>query len=88
VLDLGHQVCYQAPFFVVCIFSCSNNFTDIKYGYSKFDISSMFIDIKIENGKLYFSSKTIIATDDLINDIIAMMIKKQMFRLKKYLERD
>jgi hypothetical protein len=66
----------------------SNDFTDIKYGYMKFDISSMFIDIKMDNGKIFFSSKTVISTDDLINDIIAMMIKKQMFRLKKYLEKD
>ena len=48
----------------------------------------MYTDVKIQDGRIKFHFDTVITSDDLVNDIIAMMIKKQMFRLRKYLERE
>ena len=72
----------------VIIDGIDNNYQDFKAGYKKSEVASMYTDVKIQDGRIKFHFDTVITSDDLVNDIIAMMIKKQMFRLRKYLERE
>lgn len=72
----------------ISIEGVDNNITDFKQGYRKFDVSHIYTDVELKDGKVLFHFSTIITSDDLVNDIIAMMIKKQMFRLRKYLEKE
>lgn len=65
-----------------------NDFNDFKNGYKKFDASETTTILELDNNKLNYKFSIVITSDDLVNDIIAMMIKKQMYRLKKYLEKD
>ena len=72
----------------VIIDGIDNNYRDFKAGYKKSEVASIYTDVKIQDGRIKFHFDTVITSDDLVNDIIAMMIKKQMFRLRKYLERE
>lgn len=65
-----------------------NNYDNFKEGFKKFDASDMHCDVKLIDGRVHVCFSVIITSDDLVNDIIAMMIKKQMFRLRKYLEKE
>jgi len=65
-----------------------NNYDNFKEGFKKFDASDMHCDIKLIEGRIHLCFCIIITSDDLVNDIIAMMVKKQMFRLKKYVEKE
>ena len=72
----------------ISIEGIQNDFDDFKEGYKKFHVSHIYTDIKVVDSRISFIFSTVITSDDLVNDIIAMMIKKQMFRLRKYLERE
>ena len=72
----------------VIIEGLKNDFNNFKEGYKKFEVSHIYTDIKVENARISFLFSTVITSDDLVNDIIAMMIKKQMFRLRKYIEKE
>ena len=65
-----------------------NNYNNFKDGFKKFDASDIYSDVKLVNGRLHVMFSIIITSDDLVNDIIAMMVKKQMFRLRKYVEKE
>ena len=70
----------------VIITGKSNNQTEFKDNFKKFTISDISSDMDIENDIVKYKFEFVITTDDLVNDVIAMMIKKQMFRLKKYVD--
>jgi hypothetical protein len=63
-----------------------NDFNNLREGYEKFNLNYLKIDFNIQNDNIDVNVDFIINSDDLVNDIIAMMIKKQIFRLKKYIE--
>ena len=65
-----------------------NSFNDFKEGYKKFEASETSTIMELDNNNVSYKFSIIITSDDLVNDIIAMMIKKQMYRLKKYLEKE
>lgn len=68
------------------VIGSENNFNDLREGYEKFNLNYLKIDFNIQDGVIALNVDFIIDSDDLVNDIIAMMIKKQIFRLKKYIE--
>ena len=63
-----------------------NDLTIFREGYSKFALASIVIRCKLVERMAHFNLEAIISSDDLVNDIIAMMLKKQVFRLKQYME--
>ena len=92
----GHYICLSFDDNVICnanaksvsIQGKSNDFDNFKDGYKKFDASEIQTNVEIVNGKIKVLFSVIITSDDLVNDIIAMMIKKQIFRLRKYVEKE
>jgi hypothetical protein len=86
-------MCFDDKYFFhddnhVVIEGKQNDFNDFKSGYKKFEANETLTEIELDGNKLNYKFSIIIGSDDLVNDILAMMIKKQMFRLKKYLEKD
>ena len=63
-----------------------NNLTTFREGYSKFALASIVIRCKLIETVAHFNLEAVISSDDLVNDIIAMMLKKQVYRLKQYME--
>lgn len=70
----------------VVIEGIENDFNNFKENYKKFEASKSHTEIEIDNNNISYKFSIIITSDDLVNDIVAMMIKKQTYRLKKYLE--
>lgn len=63
-----------------------NNYNDFREGYEKFSVNFVNILFTIKKERIYVKLDFVITSDDLVNDIMAMMLKKQVFRLKKYIE--
>ncbi len=70
----------------VVIKGIENDFNDFKENYKKFEASKSHTEIELDNNNISYKFSIIITSDDLVNDIIAMMIKKQVYRLRKYQE--
>lgn len=64
-----------------------NDIVDIKEGYTKCQIHKTITTIKLNKGIVNLDFSIVITEDNLENDIKAILMKKKIYRLKKFIEK-
>lgn len=69
------------------IFGKQSNYSKIKPDYFKCEIFDTLTTIKLENNRLFYHFTVTITSDNLESDLKAILMKKKIYRLKKFIEK-